>query len=58
MSTNIPAASVWNLRLLGGLVAEQGGVSITRFRTHKAAVHAYLALFPGRTPTHEELVVS
>jgi DNA-binding SARP family transcriptional activator len=48
--------TVWHLRLLGGLRAERGGETVTRFRSQKfGALFAYLALFPQRVHTREEL---
>jgi DNA-binding SARP family transcriptional activator len=42
--------------LLGGLRAERGGETVTRFRSQKfGALFAYLALFPQRVHTREEL---
>ena len=48
--------TVWHLRLLGGLRAERGGETVTRFRSQKfGTLLAYLALFPQRVHTREEL---
>jgi DNA-binding SARP family transcriptional activator len=48
--------STWHLRLLGSLQAERDGQIITRFRSQKfAALLAYLAVFPRRTHSREEL---
>jgi predicted ATPase/DNA-binding SARP family transcriptional activator len=46
----------WRILLLGGLRAEQNETSIARFRSQKiGALLAYLALFPTRAYTREEL---
>lgn len=46
----------WRISLLGGLRAERGDNTLTRFRSQKfAALLAYLALFPRRVHTREEL---
>jgi predicted ATPase len=49
---NIP----WRIELLGWLRAQQGDVTVTRFRTRKTALLlARLALFPNRAHPREEL---
>ena len=46
----------WRIELFGGLRALSGERVLTRFRTHKtASLLAYLALFPDRTHSREEL---
>ena len=49
---------MWYVRLLGGLVAEREGYEpVRRFRTQKhGLLLAYLALYPRRAHTREELV--
>lgn len=48
--------AVWRISLLGGLRAERGEWTVTRFRSQKfAALLAYLALYPNRLHTREEL---
>jgi DNA-binding SARP family transcriptional activator len=48
--------TVWRICLLGGLRAERAEETITRFRSQKiGALLAYLALFPQRSHTREEL---
>src|SRR5690348_6358806 len=47
----------WRIEMFGGLQVRLGGTVIDRFKTQKAAgVLAYLALFPKRTHTREELI--
>ncbi|HLK61323.1 MAG TPA: tetratricopeptide repeat protein [Chthonomonadaceae bacterium] len=47
----------WRIELFGGLKAEQGRRTITRFRTHKtAALLAYLAYYRNRMHPREELI--
>ncbi len=47
---------LWRIELFGGLRAIGGERIMTRFRTHKtASLLAYLALFPGRSHSREEL---
>jgi predicted ATPase len=46
----------WTVYLFGGLRLERNGQSISRFRTQKAAaLLAYLALYPTRVHSREEL---
>ncbi len=46
----------WTVYLFGGLRLERNGLSITRFRTQKAAaLLAYLAFYPTRVHSREEL---
>lgn len=46
----------WHIYLLGGLRAERGPVVVNRFRSQKiGALLAYLALYPDRLHTREEL---
>ncbi|HLV79820.1 MAG TPA: hypothetical protein VKT32_06035, partial [Chthonomonadaceae bacterium] len=46
----------WRIELLGGLQARQLERQLTHFETRKtAALLAYLALFPQRAHTREEL---
>jgi predicted ATPase/DNA-binding SARP family transcriptional activator len=48
--------SPWRFELFGGLRARQDTREITRFRTRKtASLLAYLAYFPTRTPSRDEL---
>ena len=48
--------AVWRICLMGGLRAERGEEIVTRFRSQKiGALLAYLALFPHRPHTREEL---
>jgi DNA-binding SARP family transcriptional activator len=50
------SSSVWQIHLLGGLRLVQGPQTITRFRSQKfGALLAYLALFPNRLHSREEL---
>src|SRR2546423_1699113 len=50
------SAEMWRLTLLGGLRAERGNETVTRFRTQKSgALLAYLALFSHRSHPREEL---
>jgi len=49
-------SSCWQMHLLGGLHLQRGTEKITRFRSQKfGALLAYLALFPNRLHTREEL---
>ena len=49
-------SSFWHIHLLGGLRLERGQEVITRFRSQKfGALLAYLALFPNRVHSREEL---
>lgn len=46
----------WHIRLMGGLRIESGETVLTRFRSQRAAaLVAYLALFPQRSHSREEL---
>ncbi len=48
---------IWRFELFGGLRLRQESREITRFRTRKtASLIAYLAYFPGRTPSRDDLV--
>ena len=50
-------AILWHIHMLGGLRAQRGEHSITRFATSRtAALLAHLALFPRREHSREELV--
>ncbi len=56
-STDRPAASHWQIRLLGGLAARRGDETITNFASRGvAALLARLALFPQRSHAREELI--
>jgi DNA-binding SARP family transcriptional activator len=58
LSVNTAGSAPWQITLLGGLRAEHrnSGATVTRFRSQKfGALLAYLALFPQRVHTREEL---
>lgn len=56
-STDRPAASHWQIRLLGGLEARRGDETITNFASRGvAALLARLAIFPKRSHAREELI--
>ncbi|HTT12473.1 MAG TPA: NB-ARC domain-containing protein [Burkholderiaceae bacterium] len=51
------SAAVWEVRLLGGLSAVHGSVSLARFPSRPVAMLlARLALYPGRGHAREELI--
>ena len=52
-----PARTQWKFELLGAMRGRRGDLVLDRFQTQKtAALLAYLAYFPGRRRTREEMV--